>query len=170
MHLGIQQAFRQFLFEFHSTRDYFECHEILEDVWKEIAPRQKDHELVGFILLATGMYHWRRGNKRGASRSLHKAYVILQKASNNQHAFLLLFNRERLLELLMISSKACDNGEIYQPISLPITDAELLSFIQAHPQQAERVADEIVHKHRLRDRSDVIRERERAKTQRHSSL
>ena len=40
----------------------------------EVYSRQhKDHPLTAYILLATGMYHWRRGNKPGASRTLNKA-------------------------------------------------------------------------------------------------
>lgn len=29
------EAYVAFLHEFHTTRDYFECHEILEEYWKE---------------------------------------------------------------------------------------------------------------------------------------
>ena len=170
MHLANRQAFQQFLYEFHVTRDYFECHEILEDLWKEAAPRQKHHELVGFILLATGMYHWRRGNQPGASRSLLKAHHILRQADRESSSFLALFDRDVLIELLMNSYASCEQGKSYQSISLPVCDDELFSFLSNSPSPTDIITEDIVHKHRLRDRSDVIRERERAKRQRHSPL
>lgn len=170
MHLANRQAFQQFLYEFHVTRDYFECHEILEDLWKELAPRQKHHELVGFILLATGMYHWRRGNQQGACRSLLKAHRILHQSDRRTSSFLSLFDRDVLIDLLMRSYASCEQGKSYQSISLPVSDDELVAFLSASPFQPDNISDDVVHKHRLRDRSDVIRERERAKRQRHSPL
>ncbi|MFC4354537.1 DUF309 domain-containing protein [Chryseomicrobium palamuruense] len=169
MHLAKLQAFQQFLFEFHITRDYFECHEIFEDLWKEIAPRQKQHELVGFILLATGMYHWRRGNNQGGSRSFQKAYALLNRTDVENNSFLSKFDQNQLLQLVAASGASCENGEPYQSILLPLRDETLQFFLNSFPLEKKPVSNEIVHKHRLRDRSEVISERERAKQQRHST-
>lgn len=169
MHLAKQQAFQQFLYEFHVTRDYFECHEIFEDLWKDIAPRQKQHELVGFILFATGMYHWRRGNQSGGTRSFHKAYVLLEQAVVDKDSFLMNFDRAKLLQLIRKSEQLCKDGAPYQSVVLPIVDEEFLTVIPMSTDNRYPLPDEIVHKHRLRDRSDVIKERELAKQQRHST-
>lgn len=46
------EAYVAFLHEFHTTRDYFECHEILEEYWKEDPPEQaaKNIGLASFSL------------------------------------------------------------------------------------------------------------------------
>lgn len=169
MHLAKQQAFQQFLYEFHVTRDYFECHEIFEDLWKDLAPRQKQHELVGFILFATGMYHWRRGNQSGGTRSFHKAYLLLEQAVVDNDSFLINFDRAQLLQLIRKSEQLCKDGAPYRSVVLPIVNKEFLTAIPMTTDNQHPLADEIVHKHRLRDRSDVIKERELAKQQRHST-
>ena len=63
MHPYHHPLFVNFIVYFNSNQDYFECHEVLEEYWKSIPDSDKDHPLTAYILLATGMYHWRRGNK-----------------------------------------------------------------------------------------------------------
>ncbi|MCD2486520.1 DUF309 domain-containing protein, partial [Staphylococcus aureus] len=46
------KAYIDYLVEFHATRDYFECHEILEEYWKEDPPKKRKRYWVGFIELA----------------------------------------------------------------------------------------------------------------------
>ena len=33
------EAYIEYLMYFHGNRDYFECHEVLEEYWKEVSPR-----------------------------------------------------------------------------------------------------------------------------------
>src|SRR6266852_4662336 len=50
---------------------FFECHEVLEDLWKpERGPRRLF--LQGVIHLAVGFYHHQQGNRIGAERQLRK--------------------------------------------------------------------------------------------------
>jgi len=47
-------------------RYWFECHEVLEALWREL-PRGEGRDYVqGLIQLAVSLEHWRRGNPRGA--------------------------------------------------------------------------------------------------------
>ncbi len=59
------KAYIDYLVEFHATRDYFECHEILEEYWKEDPPKKRKRYWVGFIQLAVALYHHRRQNTAG---------------------------------------------------------------------------------------------------------
>ena len=83
--LNYPEDYLSFLVHFHGTRDYFECHEILEEYWKETAPKERDSHWVGLIQIAVALYHERRGNKQGATRTLTKAIEIsiLKKAELN---------------------------------------------------------------------------------------
>ena len=65
--------FVKFIVYFNENQDFFECHEVLEEYWKLSPDRTKEHPLVGYILLSTAMYHWRRGNTTGADRTIKKA-------------------------------------------------------------------------------------------------
>src|SRR4051812_35171870 len=69
----IPEPFVRYLAEYHATRDYFECHEIMEEYWKE----KKEAEYAGcwlvLIRIAVMQYHARRGNGAGARKLLAKA-------------------------------------------------------------------------------------------------
>ena len=46
--------FVKFIVYFNENQDFFECHEVLEEYWKSIPDRTKDHPLTAYILLSTG--------------------------------------------------------------------------------------------------------------------
>jgi predicted metal-dependent hydrolase len=57
--------------ELFNTRQYFVCHEVLEEVWTpERGPRRLF--LQSLIHVAVGLYHWECGNPVGAIRQLRK--------------------------------------------------------------------------------------------------
>lgn len=54
-----------------NRRAFFECHEVLEDLWRPIrGPRRLF--LQGVIHLAVGFYHHQQANPTGAERQLRK--------------------------------------------------------------------------------------------------
>jgi hypothetical protein len=58
-------------------RHWFECHEVLELLWRE-TPRGRTRDfLQGLIQLAVSLEHWRRGNPRGAAGQWQKATARL---------------------------------------------------------------------------------------------
>ena len=63
-----------FLWHFNGDRDYFECHELLEDLWL-----QENHDLLyqGLLQVAVGLYHHRNGNLGGAVKLLRQALTKL---------------------------------------------------------------------------------------------
>lgn len=155
----------QFLVHFHGDRDYFECHEILEEYWKESSNPDKDSIWVGFILLAVSAYHHRRENYKGAKRTLEKAIKIFRL-----HEKLLAnlgIDNLLLFPLLTRRLTAIENEESYISFQLPISDPSLLdSCLNKSVQQgvqwgndSDLTDESIVHRHKLRDRSSVITER-----------
>jgi predicted metal-dependent hydrolase len=57
--------------ELFNRREFFECHEVLEEIWTpERGPRRLF--LQALIHFAVGFYHDSRGNAVGASRQLRK--------------------------------------------------------------------------------------------------
>ena len=147
---------------FNGNQDYFECHEVLEEYWKEAAPRDKGHALVGLVQLATGLYHWRRGNLNGSARILTKSLHNLQQ--NRRSPFLQPLDDKLLEKQIAESIDAIDQRKPFQPFKLVILDEELqqavASKIEALPLQDEEF---LLHKHMLRDRSEVLEAREAKK-------
>lgn len=72
-------SYIQYLAHFHGDRDYFECHETLEEYWKATDAGNKKSIWVALILLAVSTYHHRRNNFPGAIRTLTKAEEIFSE-------------------------------------------------------------------------------------------
>lgn len=168
----IPNAFVTYLYHFHVDRDYFECHEVLEEYWKEETTQQKDSIWVGFILLAVANYHHRRNNFRGAMRTLEKAEAILHSQKKKIKELGLDINELfLLLEQHLITLK---NNDPYQSYILPIHNPILLNQCLAYRNESNltwgRESDlsnnDLIHRHKLRDRSSIIKERQNALNQR----
>ena len=68
--LASDPAFRRGV-ELFNAREFFECHEVLEDLWR---PTQGEPRLFlqAVIHIAVGFYHHQRGNRTGAELQLRK--------------------------------------------------------------------------------------------------
>ncbi|HET9476521.1 MAG TPA: DUF309 domain-containing protein [Dehalococcoidia bacterium] len=66
--------------EFNSWR-FYDCHETLEDVWREVGGKSSEAELAdfyqGIIKVAAGFHHVLRDNHRGAALLLTDALRLL---------------------------------------------------------------------------------------------
>lgn len=164
--LEYPDAYIAYLVEFHATRDYFECHELLEEYWKDHRENGSGDLWAGLIQLAVGQYHERRGNQRGAS----KLYKQAMKKLNGFGLDSLGLDKDALIEQLAnrieITSKGSGN---YQDICMVITDQRLMSKCKLLCDTAglkwgidSPCNDSIIHRHKLRDRSKVVMAREEA--------
>ncbi|QHE52576.1 DUF309 domain-containing protein [Pontibacillus sp. HMF3514] len=160
------QAYIDYLAHFHGTRDYFECHELLEERWKEETPLDKQSLWVGLIQLSVSLYHYRRGNISGALRTLGKANDIIQAKQDHLESYGL--DQERMLILLERLENKMNKGETYQSIQLPIIHDQLLSLVKKRCEElgssygvpSDLENKHLIHRHSMRDRTEVIEERE----------
>lgn len=162
--------YMQFLIEFHVTRDYFECHEQLEEYWKEQPGDDPLYDTwVGLIQIAVSQYHLRRANRRGARLMLEQA---LDRLTPDKLETLGL-DGPALIELLQQRLRQIQDlsqSTPYTDYELPFLDHELLAACQERSEWAaalwgtpSNLDDEsLIHRHILRDRSDVIAAREEA--------
>lgn len=160
------EDYLEYLLQFHAERDYFECHEIMEEFWKEHPGDERSRTYVALIQIAVGMYHIRRGNRTGALKMLQSA---LRNAQAEHVASLGIdaAGLELLLQQTLVQIEQADY--CYADIDLPIVDAELLAQCIAECQRRgltwqapSRISDiELIQKHTRRDRSSVIEERAR---------
>lgn len=155
----------QFLIHFHGDYDYFECHEILEEYWKTKPRGNRDNYLVGLIQIAVSLYHQRRSNWNGAKRMMKSAITLLEK--NSAPLQRLGIDQAQLISILNERLLSIHKKERFAPLFLPFSDASLekqcieLCQKQNFPwKDANATPSEyIIHKHTLRDRTEVITER-----------
>lgn len=155
-------SYVDYLVHFHSDRDYFECHELLEEYWKSLPQEGKTSTWVGLIQIAVAQYHHRRNNFTGAQKMLDSAIRIL--AAEERMEELLGLEKPTLMQLLNERQEMLVQKASYVSFNLPIVDAALLDRCQQLC--AERALpfgtpsnlsdDSICHKHLRRDRSDVV--------------
>jgi len=168
--LAYPQAYIDYLVHFHATRDYFECHEQLEDYWKTLPKDDPAGVLwVGLIQLAVAQYHYRRCNFAGARKMLAAAASRLKPERLGE----LGLNGSALAALVEEQRTALHAEPAPRPfadLALPIVDSSLLGTCLARSAQlgakwgsASRLEDEaLVHRHSRRDRSEVVQARIRS--------
>ncbi|WP_404346649.1 DUF309 domain-containing protein [Sutcliffiella horikoshii] len=159
------KAYLDYLYHFHCDRDYFECHEVLEEYWKEKEAIDREIHWVGLIQIAVGLYHHRRGNFKGSLRMLQNACRVIGKESSAINA--LGLDSGRLVKMLDERIVCVTKQEPYVSMNLPIADPDLQLSCDALAKSASKVwgapsdllDGSLVNRHTLRDRSDVIEER-----------
>ena len=155
MHPLFHPLYIEYCTYFNGNRDYFECHEVLEEYWKQQAPGDKLHPLVGYVQLATGMYHWRRNNNIGALKILKKA--IKNFSMNKSSPYFDFIDFKTLYKNTELVIQAIEKNESFSPFKLTFTNAEFASKVQEQINQLTKLPSEyLLHKHMLRDRSDIL--------------
>ncbi|TDM18336.1 DUF309 domain-containing protein [Macrococcoides canis] len=146
----------EYVYYFEYLRDYFECHELLEESWKNKAEFTKQDFEVGLILLATGQYHMRRGNVTGGQRSLLKAKRILKHYINSHY--------EHYIDIRKLISdiEKRINSSVYFPITLPVSSEIRTLLSDKGPKNSADIHENIIHKHLKRDRTEVLLARHNA--------
>jgi len=160
------KEYLDYLIHFHCTRDYFECHEILEEYWKGEGNKLPIWE--GLIQIAVGFYHYRRKNWNGAFKMFGKASAILK---NEKDAIQQLgLHSEHLLSMLHDLKNKVHTRVPYESMMLPISNNDLLNEVKNECHQKGLIWNQVsnledlslIHRHKLRDRSDVIEARNEA--------
>jgi len=150
------EAYIQYIKHFHGSRDFFECHEVLEEYWKKEPDSPFHHLWVGLIQIAVALYHQRRGNVRGALKMMSSA---VDKLRNEELSDLGIDQKlliEQLEQRLTLLKERPD--ESYRDMDIPVIDSELSKLIK---KAKEEVFDPfVINKHTERDRSEVIKTRE----------
>ncbi len=161
------QAYIDYLIYFHVTRDYFECHEVLEEHWKKDPQENRKQHWVALIQLAVALYHHRRGNKQGAKTMYER---VVQLISDEQVALTGLdLDVFKLLDQIQKQQAALQAATAFSNLDLPMTNQLVQACEKRCPEllavswsvNHAEVPNEIVNKHRERDLQAVIDEREK---------
>ena len=115
--------FVKFIVYFNENQDFFECHEELEEYWKSIPNTTKEHPLTSYILLSTGMYHWRRGNVTGALRTLKKAVKGLSNQIESYPEYSDGIDFGELCENVQQAILHLENGQPFASFPIKVTSS-----------------------------------------------
>lgn len=158
------QAYYRYLATYYGARDYFECHDIMEEYWKERSDSRYAGCWLVFIRIAVACYHARRGNWAGARKMMAKAAAETDPALMAE----LGMDGEALAGLLAQTSREWEKeNAVYRDLPLPIADPALeresREMCAANGwtwnMPLRHVADDIVHRHLTRDRTSVVEAR-----------
>ena len=163
-----------YLVQFHCARDYFECHELLEEYWKQHPEDRNAHLYVALIQVAVGQYHERRRNHSGAVKMYQSAINKLKLSSLTP----LGISSEDLLEQLDERVQAATLGLEFEDIDMWITSEPLQQECMKRSDElglewgapSPKWDDALIHRHKLRDRSAVIAARAAALELRRSKI
>ncbi len=112
----LPEAYFEYIYLFHIERDYFECHEILEEHWKKTFPRKRVWQVL--IQIAVALYHYRRHNMIGAVKLTKKARNHLPVCRDDlKRLGIDEIRLEMLLEKLL---KRLSSQKAYTPVNLPV--------------------------------------------------
>lgn len=159
------QAYIEFLATYYGSRDFFECHDIMEDYWKEQGASRYAGCWLVFIRLSVACYHARRGNWSGARKMMAKAAEEIDAARMSE----LGIDGNALALLLRKTAEAWREtvNPVYHDIALPFTDAALEAEGQRICRErgwrwgtpSDQIEADIVHRHLTRDRTAVVEAR-----------
>lgn len=65
--------------ELFNKRDFFECHEVIEELWLETKPDSYSNLYKGVIQAASALHQWKRGYLGGAHRLFLSSTEYLKK-------------------------------------------------------------------------------------------
>ncbi|WP_280768295.1 DUF309 domain-containing protein [Salipaludibacillus daqingensis] len=152
------EPYLDYLIHFHASRDYFECHEIMEEYWLE---NNRQKKWLALIQLAVAVYHERQKNYSGSLRLYRK--VLSHLRTNKSMLDDLSIHQADLEQLVKSRIKNILNDGDYQPMNIPIFDEDLIhQCVQLAEEKgwkwlsSEEKEQELIFRHKLRDRSDVI--------------
>ncbi|MCR6110591.1 DUF309 domain-containing protein [Bacillus sp. A301a_S52] len=153
----------EYLIHFHGSRDYFECHEIMEEYWLE---NNRHVTWLALIQLAVAVYHERQKNLSGSLRLYRKVLTHMRANKDIFHG--LHIHHSDTEQLIKSRIKTILHEGAYEPFDLPLSDSHLITQCKelCHTYGWEWLSDDrvqakdLIYKHKLRDRSDVIQARQ----------
>lgn len=111
------ERYQEFL-KLFENQEYFESHEILEEIWIEETGRStKNHPAIVLLQFAVGLLHWKRGNVKGADLVLKSALKHLQRSG--EELMPLGVDRRKFEDTIESTVEKIQCGEKYSQIEIP---------------------------------------------------
>jgi predicted metal-dependent hydrolase len=131
--VAYDRLYVEFMYYFNEERDYFECHEVMEELWLE---EGRSPLYQGLLQVAVGLYHHFNGNMSGAVKLFTAAVEKLEPYPDDTGGIalgkLLRDSKAYLAKLLVIAQEPFDPYDL----DIELTDPELIRLVDTlkeHP-------------------------------------
>jgi uncharacterized protein len=117
------EKFVHFIVLFNCDRDYFECHEVMEELWLE---EGRNRFYQGLLQVAVGLHHWHNDNLSGAVKLFAAALEKLEPAGDIEHGLdlkQLKADTQHALDQLQRAAEA--EPPAFRSFDIRVLDAEL---------------------------------------------
>lgn len=147
--MSYEPLYVAYLVYFNRDQDYFECHEVLEELWLE---RDRDPRYKGLLQVAVGLFHFRNNNVRGAYKMFTSAVSRLEGYPEDE----LGISLGKLVSEVRRYAKQLSSYEThpfpYRDLTIEIGDTELrqaveLAYGNIKPNIPQRRKPERSHSH-----------------------
>ncbi|PJN56552.1 hypothetical protein PAEVO_32760 [Paenibacillus sp. GM2FR] len=125
--MSYEPLYVAYLVYFNRDQDYFECHEVLEELW---LARERDPRYKGLLQVAVGLFHFRNNNVRGAYKMFTSAVSRLEGYPGDE----LGISMGKLVSEVRESAKQLSSYSVhpfpYRDLTIEIGDTELKQAVQ----------------------------------------
>lgn len=119
--------FLAFIAHFNGDGDYYECHEVMEELWLE---EGRSPLLQGLLQAAVGLHHWDNGNLSGAVKLMSAAHHKLSRYGDEALGLDLMKIRECLRNSLEILAERPKDAP-FHAFKVTVTDVTLVEAVKA---------------------------------------
>jgi predicted metal-dependent hydrolase len=127
------RLYLEFIYYFNNVRDYFECHEVMEELW---LGEGRSPLYQGLLQVAVGLYHHRNGNVNGAIKLFGQAIDKLERYPEDALGIdlkqLLVDSHDYLFKLQRIEHAPFEFYDLNITVLDPML-VELVEGIRQHP-------------------------------------
>lgn len=124
---GYERLYVEFVYYFNVERDYFECHEVMEELWLE---EGRNPVFQGLLQIAVGLYHYRNGNVSGSIKLFSQGIDKLENQPEVLHGIhvgkLVEESRTYVEKLQKLETEPFD----FYDLDIEIADPELAGKVQ----------------------------------------
>ncbi len=126
--MAYEPLFLAYLVYFNRDRDYFECHEVLEELW---LARERDPLYKALLQTAVGLYHYRNHNVRGGLIMLQRSYEVLQQYPGNTLGINLAKLAGEVGDYARKLNSCADHPVDYYDLTIDLIDPVLIKEVAA---------------------------------------
>ncbi|WP_194543876.1 DUF309 domain-containing protein [Paenibacillus sp. JZ16] len=125
--MSYEPLYVAYLVYFNRDQDYFECHEVLEELW---LARDRDPRYKGLLQVAVGLFHFRNNNVRGAYKMFISAVSRLERYPGDE----LGISMGKLVSEVREYAEQLSSYDVrpfpYRDLTIEIGDTELMQAVQ----------------------------------------
>lgn len=122
------ERFIHFVVLFNVDRDYFECHEVMEELWLE---EGRNLLYQGLLQAAVGLHHWRNDNFSGAVKLFNQAEQKLVQYADVEMGLDLQQLRADVASSLKVLTSEAGARPAFTPFEVVVADDQLRSLAKA---------------------------------------